>query len=200
MTVKVVAIGSGNQEQGGAGACCTAFSRENLNGRLFFDVLHPQWDRKYSPSNFWSSDEDLTRTAAHEYAHIWQSDLGCISLFFQPLGDWLNEGIAEYIAHQALSLASSTTVRQWMISTAMYVGSADIPLDELEINSAVWPGHIGYLAVEWLVDQAPGGLQSLVDVCTKVGSGSSADEAFEQAFGIYKADFYNEVSGGQLVD
>ena len=201
--VKVVATGSGNQEQGGGGACCTALAVGEPWARLFFDVLHPIWARTESTSSSWSLKEDLWTRGAHEYAHAWQNALGCLSFHNQPLGDWLNEGIAGYIAFQVLISANSTNaaqVRQFMKSAAQNSGQADIPLQSLETNSPVWPGEIGYLAVERLVDQAPGGVQSLANVCTKVGSGSSADEAFEQAFGISKANFYDGVSGGQLTD
>lgn len=102
-TVKVVATGLGNQEPGGGGACCTAFSEENPSGvRLFFDVLHPQWILAGGPGKVidgvFVTDRDKNRLqrGAHEYAHAWQNSIGCISLHDQRMGFWLNEGIAEY--------------------------------------------------------------------------------------------------------
>ena len=41
-----------------------------------------------------------------------------------------------------------------------------------------------------LVNQAPARVQALANIRTLVASESTVDDAFEQAFGIAKADFY----------
>lgn len=194
MTVKVVATGNGNQERGGGGSCCTGLSDGDPNARPFFDVFHEHWDVAQSTSAYWTIQVDHWVTAAHEYTHAWQNSLGCLYINSKtPLGDWLLEGIAHYIAHHALvsaGIMNSSQVSETIKSKAKNTGQTDIPLQSLESNSPTWPGHIGYLAVDWLVNQSPVGIQSLANICTLVASGNSGDDAFEQAFGISKADFY----------
>ena len=113
----------------------------------------------------------------------------------------MNEGIAHYVAHHALFLAGimdPSQVSDFMKFSAKITGQTDVSLQSLESNSPTWPGHIGYLAVDWLVNQSPVGIQSLANICTLVASGNSGDDAFEQAFGISKTDFYP--IGDQLGD
>jgi hypothetical protein len=62
----------------------------------------------------------------------------------------------------------------------------------LEQTQGLWPGHIGYLAVELLASRSPRGLLSLRDVCQGVAAGLAVDQAFLAAMGISKADFYAE--------
>jgi hypothetical protein len=193
MTVKLVATGNGNQEPGGGGSCCTGLSDGDPNGRPFFDVFHEHWDRAQSPSPYWTLQVDKWRTAAHEYTHAWQNSLGCLYKNNQPLGDWLNEGIADYVGHHALvsaGIMNSSLISEDIKGKAKNAGQTDIPLQTFESDPPTWPGHIGYLAVDWLVNQSPVGIQSLANICTLVASGNSGDDAFEQAFGIAKADFY----------
>ena len=197
--VKIVATGMGNQELGGGGACCTANAVGAPRARLFFDVKHPSWDRdlRHSSAYPWGLTVDKWKSAAHEYAHGWQNALGCLTIHNKPLGDWMNEGIAEYVAYQALISAGFTDVpqvRNFMESAARRSGEADVQLTSLETNSPVWSGHIGYLAVEWLIGQAPPGGEPMSTLCTLVGSGVSVDSAFEQVFRITREQFY-EVSG-----
>ena len=109
----------------------------------------------------------------------------------------MNEGIAEYVAYHALVFAGftdNTTVSEFMKSAARRSGEADVPLASLEDNSPVWPGHIGYLALEWLIGQTTLGGEPLGTLCTLVASRVSVDAAFEQVFGITRNQFY-EVSG-----
>ena len=110
-------------------------------------------------------------------------------------GQWFSEGVAEYVAYHALISAEYTNadeVRTFMQTAARNTGQTDVPLQSLERGSGLWPGHIGYLAMEWLVNQAPGGIGSLARLCilTDVDLRNPVDTAFEQAFGISIADFY----------
>ena len=148
-TVKVVATGLGNQEPGGGGACCTAFSEENPSGaRLFFDVLHPQWILAGGPGKVidgvFVTDRDKNRLqrGAHEYAHAWQNSIGCISLHDQRMGFWLNEGIAEYVAWHALIHQGAFRPREvakFHLEGALQSGQLDVPLEDFgEPTHEIW--------------------------------------------------------------
>ena len=119
ITAKIVATGLGNQEPGGGGACCTALDENGA--RPFFDVKHPDWEgNKISPGP-WSGEINLQKIAAHEYTHAWQYSLGCLDIHHQPLGDWLNEGIAEYVAYDAYirqGFMAADQVREFQLNSA----------------------------------------------------------------------------------
>ena len=164
-TVKVVATGLGNQEPGGGGACCTVFSEENPFGaRLFFDVLHPQWT-----GGFGTVIENIQHKAAHEYAHWWQSSIGCISHHDERMGFWLNEGIAEYVAMQTLIHQGAFRPREvanFQFEAALSSGQLDVPLEDFgEPTHEIHPGHVGYLAVDQLASGAPEGPLSVRRIC-----------------------------------
>jgi hypothetical protein len=189
LTVKVVATGLGNQEPGGGGACCTGL--DEAGARPFFDVLHPDWMN--APPFPYTAASHHGVTAAHEYAHGWQWWLGCLTIHERPLGDWLNEGIAHYVGHQAFirsGLMTAEAVRTFQVNAAIATGEAEAPLQSLEDAQGLWPGHVGYLAVELLASRSPHGLLAVREVCQGVAAGEAADEAFENSMGITRADFY----------
>ena len=185
ITVKVVATGMGNPNAGGA--CCTA-------GRagLFFDVRHPHWLNQFPR---WNGSFDLSRQkiAAHEYVHAWVRSLAGDE---SSLGDWLNEGLAEYLGYEPFIRRRAmprSDVHAHMLSAAIGSGQASRCLEHLEssnMRDGLWPGHIGYIAVEKLVAESPDGILSLRVVSEEVGSGG-LDAAFERAFGIGKRAFYD---------
>jgi hypothetical protein len=110
----------------------------------------------------------------------------------------MNEGIANYVAYQALGMAGHVKledVKRSLINTASFSGEAITPLQDLERSSTVWPGHIGYLAIDHLAVRAPNGPTSIRTVCERVAAGSSVDQAFENAFGVTKAEFYRKGLG-----
>lgn len=190
ITVKIVATGLGNQEPGGGGACCTALNESGA--RPFFDVLHSHWING-PPDPYPLTNHHLV-TAAHEYTHAWQWSLGCLTIHNQPLGDWLNEGIAHYVSHDSLirnGYMTTDAVRTFQLNSAIYAGEADVPLESLEgPGSPLWPGHIGYLAVEKLVSGSSLGPLSVRRVCEQIRNGLSVNQAFENAFGVTKSNFY----------
>ena len=203
ITVKVVASGRGNEEEGGGGACCTAF--QNTNGvstmRPFFDVAHPHWNKPANarPLKFWTQRANQLGGPIHEYTHVWQHHLGCISQFWQPLGTWLNEGLASYIAHEALIEGGHQRridVIDHMTHSARVTGQLDRPFQDFAEGSirdiGIHPGHVGYLAVARLVESSPNGILSLRTICEEVADGASVPVAFETAFGISLDDFYAE--------
>ncbi|MFA5944545.1 MAG: hypothetical protein WC876_08785, partial [Candidatus Thermoplasmatota archaeon] len=187
ITVKVVATGRGNDHPNGGGACCTALDPEPpYEARPFFDVAHPHWLSQ--TTWFWSAEAGRQSSAIHEYAHVWHAHLGCLG--GQPwkgLPDWLEEGFATQVAYAALIEQGATTKGE----TASFMehsakdGEAkqwNTPLPDLHSNQ-VWPGHIGYLALE-LAMADEGHLMGLRTICTELASGTSLEAAFEAAFGV----------------
>lgn len=195
--VKIVASGFGNQEQGAGGSSATALSAGSPRARLFFDVKHPQWMSQ-------QLDVDRQKIAAHEYAHGWQNSLGCLSFNHQPLPGWFNEGVAEYVAYSAAVRAgvmNHDDVMQFMAELAVATGEAAVPLESLEYpgeSYSLWPGNIGFFAVHQLVDRSPSGVPSLRIVCEDVAFGATVDEAFEDAFGLTRQQFYKDFESFRL--
>lgn len=203
ITVKVVATGQGDQQQGGEGSCCTAF--DDQGARPFFDVRHPGSPWTQDPL---SDRSGAHRTAAHEYAHGWQNSLGCITKFGQLLPGWMNEGIAEYVGYRAVIRAREATAeiaRSSELSAAVYTGEAARGLETLEVpgSYSIWVGHIGYLAVELLASNSPLGPLSVRGVCEAAAAArgfesptpfdatdSAVDDAFRRAFGMDRKELY----------
>ena len=185
ITVKVVATGMGDQDPGGGGACCTGNAT-----RLFFDVKNPGWLNRGSPP--WGVDIAKQQIAAHEYVHAWQWSLGGSDPHLNVLGRWLIEGVAEYIASEIFIRRGEmrrSAVHDQHLRYAMNDGSASQCLESLETAIDVWPGNIGYIAVERLVAQSSNGIRPLRIVGQHARSG--LDAAFERAFGMSKREFYD---------
>ena len=201
MLVKIVATGRGNEERSGDGGCCTDFSESSGSSamRTFFDVAHPDWSpRGLSIWNRpWTVNADYWQTVVHEYAHIWYHHLGCASMFHQPLGNWIGEGTAEYVANEAMienGHMSREDRMDFMLRSALSTGQLDRPLRDFAEgairNIGIWPGHVGFVALHRIVPSAPGGILSLRTLCEEVGDGASVPDAFETAFGVSLDDFY----------
>ncbi len=194
LTVKVVATGRGNDSPEGGGGVATAFARGYPLARPFFDVAHPEWSQA-THGRGWTTATDNMKAAAHEYTHVWQASLGGISLHKQELGDWMNEGLAEYIAYRAMAevgLVQWPDVVSFMARGAMG-DETDHPLRAFgATGSPAWAGHVGFLAIDWLVSDAPGGLMALRTAATEVAKGRSQARAFRAAFGIELDDFYDQ--------
>lgn len=200
-TFKVVASGLGNQEPGGGGSCCTALAVAPGGGsmlRPFIDVKHSDWDRPADSTVYahWTQLADHQKVVVHEYTHAWQSSLGCLSMSVQPLGFWINEGLAEFVANEAMFAQGSMNradVRQFMLQSADYTGELGMPLRQLGGSSAsVWPGHIGYLAIDYLVSRAPAGIGAVRTLCQQVAGGATTAAAFRTAFGVDMESFYTD--------
>jgi hypothetical protein len=191
ITVKVEATGKGNQDRFAGGACCTGLAE---NGpRPYFDVKHPQWAQD-SRGRGWTTETDSMKSVIHEYAHAWQATLGAMTIYSQPLGNWIDEGIGEYLGYSALIDAgrmSRANADLMEFNGAVSNKEFEPSLQAMQTTQTpVWPGHGGYVAIEWLVDNAPRGPLSLRVLATSIGAGKSVDEAFFAAFGVTLADFY----------
>lgn len=185
VTVKIVATGRGNEEPGGGNGAATAFAEKKL--RPFFDVKNAQWNQN-TQGRGWTVRSDSMKTVAHEYAHIWHGHLGAISGVYQPLPGWINEGLAEYLGYRVMAEAGDI---KWDDSRPFVLNGAlqdqlRTPLDKVD----VWPGHVGFVAIDWLVDTSPNGLMSLRILGEEVGKGTRVDAAFRKAFGLELSDFY----------
>ena len=181
ITVKVVATGPGDPAFGGRGVCCTFHGQPGA--RLFFDVRHPGW---LSQVEF-----QKRKIAAHEYTHAWAWSLGGFTSNSRPLGEWLDEGLTEYIAYETFIRSGEirrSYARGFVLNAAMHTGQASRCLATLE-TSNIWPGHIGYIAVANLVTKSPNGIGSLRIVNRQARQGP--DTAFERAFGMSRREFYD---------
>ena len=199
ITVKIIATGRGNEEPWGGGACCTAFSETGgvSTMRPFFDVAHPHWDFPASARRYWTLKADHRKTVVHEYTHVWHHHLGCITKFWQPLGNWIQEGTAELVAIEAMIESGEMDryeVMEVMLSRARGSGAFSRPLRDFAEGAigdiGIWPGHVGFLALHRIVPSAPVGILSLRTLCEEVGNGASVPAAFETAFGVSLDDFY----------
>jgi len=188
-TVKIAANGKGND-----GSCCTGLAESGP--RPFIDVLHPNWN--IGSSNYWSNTDNHINAGAHEYVHAWQSSLGCITLHYQPLGNWLDEGMAQYVSINSLKHGEYVTEGDYkeLIDVAL-ANTSHENLASFEHSSSSKLDDIAFIAVVKLVALAPTGELSLRSLCTYIASGKSVDQSFENAFGITKKDFYKSFTDYQ---
>lgn len=188
ITVKVVATGQG--DGGNGGPCCYAGSPEQPGPiQLFFDVAHPQW--LYQTVELRSAGVTGEPEAAHEYAHAWHQDLGCPGLW-----SWLEEGTAQEISYGAMAeqgfIDKATTVSFMKANAKDHDGKEwYTPLNEVD-QAGVWPGDIGYLALEFAMNGTANGLTALRTICIEVAAGATSEAAFKTAFGIELPEFYQK--------
>lgn len=193
--VKVVATGRGNPSPGASGGGCTGLDDDGI-ARPFFDVRHSCWNA--TPS--YGQELHKLKTAAHEYTHSWQNLTRCSGRAapggpYSHLETWISEGEGEFIGHQALipGRLQSDAMRRWHLDVAVRDGQASESLRNLEYlgqRLVIWPGNIGYLALEDLTSRAPGGVLALRNHCEALGRGVERDQAFLTSFGVSKAEFY----------
>lgn len=199
ITVKIVATGKGNQELGGGGACCTGLAESGP--RPFFDVKHPQWAQNTSGRG-WTTETDIMKTVVHEFTHTWQSYLGAMTIHAQPLGNWMDEGIAEYVGYSALIDAGRMS--QANADKMEFNSSLDAelrsPLASFgRVQTPIWVGHVGYVAIQWLVSGSPNGPRSLRVLAIDIGKGQAVETAFQDAFGLQLSDFYAQFEAWRLI-
>jgi hypothetical protein len=184
LTIKIVMSGLGDQSNSGGGSCCTFHGTQ-----IFYDLKHSNWN--IQSSEYWDNVDHHMNSGAHEYAHAWQSSMGCLSSHISLGEDWLDEGLAEYISVNSLRLNGYVTRDDY--TKIVYVSRLNTRAKNLSLfekNPPEWPGEIGFVAVVKLVSLAPSGQLSLRTVCENVASGKSPDQSFLEAFGITKDDFY----------
>jgi hypothetical protein len=67
----------------------------------------------------WTRETEQLKMVVHEYTHVWQSSLGAIDIHWQPLGNWINEGVAEYVAFNAIIATARCRRRTSTASNSM---------------------------------------------------------------------------------
>ena len=175
ITVKIVATGEGDE----FGNCCGS-SHQGV-ARPFFDIALLGW-----PS---TPEVSILNVVVHEYTHAWQF-VDCRDFFGQNKIWWLTEGIATFVGFQTM-FYNGHLERRAMLEASSRSPAAAIPLEQLEEQGASpHPGAVGYIAVDRLVTQAPEGQLAIRRVCEFVAGGSSIPNAFNSAFGISLAEFY----------
>jgi hypothetical protein len=185
LNVKVVATGQGNPEPWGGGFCCTG--TDPLGGSLFFDVRHPQW-----PNN----EKGKMMVTGIEFGGAYLNSLDCFGLPLQEqlLPHWYNEAFGNYVVQQGMirtGILNGQVAKYAEYVSAKITGQSNYSLSQLEDYPVpIFPGNIGYMAVDNLVQRSPNGMVGLRTVCENVAAGATREQAFQQAFGISRTDFY----------
>lgn len=197
VTVKIDYTGLGNQEPGGGGSNATGLSVINdLLPRPYFDVGHEQWTNRFTNNGKWSLETAGLLTIVHEYIHGWQNFLGAHTVYQQPLGNWISEGIAEYLAYEAmikLDRIDATDAVHSQISATAFTGEANYALSQIDTSSTpIWVGHIGHVAIDWLMDETGSNLTKLRIIHEKIAEGKNTFTAFSETFGLSLDSFYTQ--------
>lgn len=186
--VRIEASGKGDKQEGGGSPAATSIGP--LAPRLYFDVLHPDWNQD-TTGRGWTTHSDAMLVAAHEYVHAWHANLSGNRF---PYGGWINEGLAVFISYDAMIKAgkmSKSDVDRFVTDGARQSKETSSPLKDYWRDS-VWPGHVGYVAINWLVAESPKGKLSLRLLATDIAAGMSTKAAFADAFDIELDEFYNQ--------
>lgn len=197
VVVKIDGLGKGNREPGGGGGNATGLSSRNDRvPRPYFDFGHPDTNQNTSGRG-WTQRNEQLGMVIHEYAHGWAMVYGGQSIYQQPLGNWINEGQVTSIAVTALVDAGKMDRKAWdrfQIRASIDTGEAKSPLSEFgtSTQTKIWLGHIGYLAIEWLVAESPNGRMSLRILNEEVVRTNSVKTAFRMAFNIELESFYEQ--------
>jgi hypothetical protein len=143
------------------------------------------------PSQPWHQ----AKVAAHEYVHVWQSDLmSGIPRDEREEANWLLEGIAEYAGYQAVieaGIVGSTQARSYLMALARGTQSALESYEERPPDAPQVSYSLVYLAVEYLANTSAG-TNALWSFYNAIGRGEPWRTAFQTAFGRSVGDFYNE--------
>ncbi len=199
ITVKIEATGKGNQGLGGGGGAATGL--DESGPRPYFDVAHVEWSQN-TEGRGWSRESEQLKMVVHEYTHGWQAWLGAMDIHWQPLGNWITEGLAEYVAYNSIIATgkmSKRNVDRFMLNGALGAETGK-PLQAFgSSQTSAWPGHVGYLAIDWLVSESPNGPMSLRILGTEIAAGKSVSKAFATAFNIQLDDFYDQFEAWRKV-
>lgn len=167
--------------------CCSV----TKDGNLYFNVAHEQWQRRGMTERDRALDQQ--KTAAHEYIHTWQSHIGCPAARTTM---WLSEGVAEYVAWQAMvgaGLISASDARTGQVrNPATFDVRMRGILQTCERGSSICGEaySLFYLAVDRLSDRS--GVRALRGLCDAVASGLPWSTAFATVFGMSVETFYAE--------
>jgi hypothetical protein len=175
-------------------------------GFLCVDTASPAWRWLMLKNRLAAS-----ASAGHEYVHVLQGELGCLSSPLHETFRWILEGMAEEVSWQALVAAHVTTERR-VLEEIRSSGAFDPNLEPLrayetdggrDAEYALW-----HLAVRRLVAQAvrtgaaPAARPELTlrRFCDRIAQGSPWRRAFERSFGISTDRFYARFEAARRVD
>ena len=142
------------------------------------------------------SCKDPALVLAHEYVHVLQHQLAAGA----SLGPaWLTEGVAVYgealhraLIEQVLTPSEGLSNRRRQEAAALLRAGELRPLrafETVEDDAERIHYQLGFLAADWLADHA--GVEALAGYYRRLPSSDSWQEAFEGAFGIAVAEFYD---------
>lgn len=162
--------------------CCQGGGTTAGSGSMYFNVAHEHWQ----PPRSFPIAIDRQKTAAHEYVHTWQGDVGCLAA-----PTWFTEGMAEYIAYETLIRdASLTDAEVQTFHSHIKRAPLQATLSDLEraFPSDAYPYSVGYLAVRLLVSgRTPLSLRAF---CERLARAQPWRDAFQISFGISVDAFY----------
>ena len=182
---------AGPWEPGSGNGCCYADGPRSE--KIHFHVSVEFW----SESQVGTGRLAHLKSTIHEYTHLWQGEPGGRGCF-QHAGvgyvapKWFTEGLAEFAAYDALrSEGLLSDPQMGDLREGTRTGRTVVALQTLE--SSQWPSNIdaygvSRLAVERLAQAA--GPQGIARFCGLVGGGVPWATAFNQVFGLPKAEFY----------
>ena len=160
------------------------------------------------------SSEFVRRASAHEMVHALQYELAGVRYdtddhtIAETGPFWVIEGIAEFLAYQAMAAAgvlSYDTIRNSTDSFGIVEQSKrdDTPLSEMEtlagsseVRGDPWIYFL--LAAELLASRT--GQSSLIHYYSLLQPGTTWQEAFEQAFGVTAEEFYELFEAHRAAD
>jgi hypothetical protein len=183
--VRLDLSGKGSAAEGGGAPA--AMSIKNGLPRLYFDLQHPQWGQKPF-TGAWTQADDNKKFIVHEYTHAWST------LLARNAGVpwWMDEGFAEYLAYSSMITAGrmkKADVDYFLAFGAQASNELSKPLRQYEQGN-IWPGHVGYLAADWLVSSSSDGRESIRIFYAGRGKGQSVKKSFRNAFGLDLGKFY----------
>ena len=200
ITINVVATGKGDPHPAGGGSCCVAMPTSSTSVRIFLDVVHKYFKQK--PGIYRSHLINKQQTVVHELVHALQAQLGATTVADiqrenKLMPGWMNEGMAEYLAIEAMLYSGESSRRKALeqaLAFAIGGGGMKHPLKAYaRSNWPAWPGHVGVLALYGLLDHSGKKAYSLIDYARLVGQGTPHNQALEQVYGISQADMYAKV-------
>lgn len=189
-------------------SCCQGLTRGKSGfyepGPSFY-TLHPNWVSR-NPLFPGSIFLEHKKHSTHEYTHSWQSAIGCAGgKYGNPLGNWLTEGMAEYITWNALVQSGELTHKQvikFHVDSALsQAGQPDFQSWENNENLFDWWAYnYAYLAVEKLVSDNGGPmiLRRLCEETARIAPETNIRDYKNlsiamQNLGIDKEIFYSEL-------
>lgn len=189
-----------NQTSNVGGGCCFA-ENEGRRTKIFTDIDHEDWARQSLPwlfkrgrAVYWHQ----IRNGVHEYAHAVQIDQDAVqSNRGNRMPRWLEEGMAEYLAFDAVIRLKATdwrTTHQFQLAASIDSNEMTFPLPAYApSNSPAWPGHIGLLVVAGLLDFSGQPPRSLLTYTNLIGRGASHDAALREVYGVGEQELYAHV-------